>query len=1362
VAVAFLSIVGLGILISGQEAPTQKTGLPDDWTHHHLVFSNPGTAAQALKEGRLEQWYKITNDPRYQIQQLKRNPLQRALAGAQDFAARSAILNANAVPHRPPVSKNEPVKKDWNMDLGPVGTATLTAVVGTTIDAATLPSGSSFTIDGQTFTAKDPTTASANGTFSGNPTNGQTLQIKNVTPSITLTASTGTPGTQTGMFGAVPTEATAGDVISIQNGANTLTVTNSASGANLPNSTWTNDPTTTQTAPSVTVSGVVTNLALASGAAAPTATATFSGPLAAGNTLTIAYGVTSLTLTAANGSNSTAYVQVSGTVSNTYNIVVGAVTYAFAVASSCSGGTPSAPCIDIDTSTNQAQAQNIEAAINDNPNECSSTTGNPCFGDITAPNPEAAAGAPTNPFSTYWRIPLTNEYYQSVSFSKTGTNLGVSGSPMSQATTNGCSSATLGTFIIGTGQVGSAANLYNILTSSAACVSTYSVPVTVSGLSNNTFNVGETMYGATNGVSNAFGTGAGGYTNFGWSNQTTGNVGSGNSCSGTTSPYTAHYQAANTTAGLMANVVAAIQACPAGANIWAAPGTSNAFTVYNNTLATLSSTISGSSSGTPSIVSWATHVSGSAGSNSCTGTTSAAFRVLSTDTTAALVAAELVTALTGCATTNDGTIGIVTGSGTGHVANTGATVTITANQWAQNPGLALTSSPGGPFSWTASAITNGLNGNNTPPSFAVDNILNDDATNLAAAIAASGSTVGVSASTNGGAEVIITASAAGLSGNSITLTNGLSSISFPTGLTGGSNGSDSSTTFAYWSGSTYDNQSQLASDIYAALEANSTITGATGAFTVGAANSPGAGDIVLTYKTAGSGGDSQSLISTFSALTGGSFTGGGGGSAPEIYPAKFSYSSTGTGVCNNVSPSDYVAYATAENGSSSQATIIAYTNIYPGCTTVSGASATSPVVYWSYNTGPGSVLTSPVLYWDGSRIAFIESNAPAGSATLRILRWKGGDGTDYKSPVAPTNSYTNAAAGAGGNTSWASCPSGASCMISVPFQADPNTVSNSSPWYDYASDTLWVGDDGGYLHEFTQVFGGKPGEVTTTWPVAVSTGNVLTSPVYDNTHSLVFVCSKGGYLESVSTAGTVLTSAQIGVAAVDIAEAPTVDPSAGTVYAFVSAHSTYGPSVYQFTYNAISGSSGNAHITYNSLGAPGSTVPLYAGDFDNAYYTSSDPPTGHMWICGDTGANPILYALTISGGNLSSSATTGPTLSNSSTPCSPVTEFDNGTSDLIFVSPQLYTAPSPAVTGCTASQGCVISYTITNTPGYSENGAGPFPGGASGIIIDTQSVPVSTQLQLYFGTLGTQSCGTSGNPGYGTGGCAVQASQAGP
>ena len=100
------SVVALGLLAafsapsSAQGGPTvtigysQLNGVADDWTQHHVVFSNPGTEEQAIKAGRYDEWLKIVNDPRYVMHQMKRGlPAQGPASG--DVAAFEAFRAAN-------------------------------------------------------------------------------------------------------------------------------------------------------------------------------------------------------------------------------------------------------------------------------------------------------------------------------------------------------------------------------------------------------------------------------------------------------------------------------------------------------------------------------------------------------------------------------------------------------------------------------------------------------------------------------------------------------------------------------------------------------------------------------------------------------------------------------------------------------------------------------------------------------------------------------------------------------------------------------------------------------------------------------------------------------------------------------------------------------------------------------------------------------------------------------------------------------------------------------------------------------------------------------------------------------------------
>ena len=102
-------------------------------------------------------------------------------------------------------------------------------------------------------------------------------------------------------------------------------------------------------------------------------------------------------------------------------------------------------------------------------------------------------------------------------------------------------------------------------------------------------------------------------------------------------------------------------------------------------------------------------------------------------------------------------------------------------------------------------------------------------------------------------------------------------------------------------------------------------------------------------------------------------TGTGGLSAGQ-YPAKYSLETTGS------SSSDFAVYPTGHAGSTTQATIAAFNNMY----------ATTPATYWAYNTGGGTATLSPVISLDGTQVAFVQ--VTGGFAYLTILRMSNSGG----------------------------------------------------------------------------------------------------------------------------------------------------------------------------------------------------------------------------------------------------------------------------------------------------------------------------------------------------------------------------------
>jgi len=485
------------------------------------------------------------------------------------------------------------------------------------------------------------------------------------------------------------------------------------------------------------------------------------------------------------------------------------------------------------------------------------------------------------------------------------------------------------------------------------------------------------------------------------------------------------------------------------------------------------------------------------------------------------------------------------------------------------------------------------------------------------------------------------------------------------------------------------------------------------------------------------------------------------------YPAKYTFSSTAA-TCN-----DFIAFNTSLAGSSSQASVIAYSNLYTGC------SGTVPSTYWAYNTG-GTISTSVALSLDGTQLAFVQ--AQGGAATLVLLKWKS---STTQTAGAPQTLTATSLSG------YRNCT--APCMTTLTLAAGSGetgtiTDSYSSPYYDYDTDTLYVGDDPGYLHQFTNVFLGTPAESTGVWPVHAAAAK-LSSPVYDSTTGNVFVTTafqvsnnSGGRMQTICATstcvginngnatvaiGTATPSGILGPAGTGTTtcggggtsgntsdlrlDSPIVDSTAGMLYVFLGNDGNGSSAVIQFpTLTSTS--------SYHSCGSEatvgtGSTsgVPTFLGTFDNLYFSSSSgsKPTGNLYVCGNTGGNATLYRVGISSNTMAASGTSVLAVSTANTTCSPVTESYNGTTDRVFLSVQARGSTSTSVK-CPSNAGCLMSFSVPTTSGgalpTSTSATIAASGGSSGIVIDNTVTPGTLQTsQVYYSTL--------------TGGTAVQASQ---
>jgi len=220
---------------------------------------------------------------------------------------------------------------------------------------------------------------------------------------------------------------------------------------------------------------------------------------------------------------------------------------------------------------------------------------------------------------------------------------------------------------------------------------------------------------------------------------------------------------------------------------------------------------------------------------------------------------------------------------------------------------------------------------------------------------------------------------------------------------------------------------------------------------------------------------------------------GTGGMAQNMSPAKYSFTTGGTPSC-----SDWVVFALNTTPGNSQATLIAFNNLYGSA--ASPVCTTNPSVLFAYKT-LGAIATSPVISFNdnGLQVAYVDNEA--GIATLVVLKYKSGDGTAAAAPVAVPGTGSQ-----------------------VRLQYSTTTNTNSPLYVDFASDTAYVGDDGGTLYKISPVFGGGT-------PVTLATATLagkLTGPVLDQIHNVVLVGSSNGDLYSrkvsdLTAAATALT-----------------------------------------------------------------------------------------------------------------------------------------------------------------------------------------------------------------------------------------------
>ncbi len=227
ISVALAAVAALCISVRAQEAAkpaAPNTGYVDDWTHHHVVFSNPGTRDEAVRNGTLDRWTRITNDPRYKLQQLKRNLGTRPVTADPDPGFGPGGFLDDRGPRR---GRGRPedlllrggLEKDWNTPLGGAPAVSGSGLTGTveTLDAtdigpnSTLAIQVTFTFHGRTrnfdfriVQASAPTPQTETITFSNTnaPANGSSVTVGSITYTFSTSTITTAPATGCTVYSA--------------------------------------------------------------------------------------------------------------------------------------------------------------------------------------------------------------------------------------------------------------------------------------------------------------------------------------------------------------------------------------------------------------------------------------------------------------------------------------------------------------------------------------------------------------------------------------------------------------------------------------------------------------------------------------------------------------------------------------------------------------------------------------------------------------------------------------------------------------------------------------------------------------------------------------------------------------------------------------------------------------------------------------------------------------------------------------------------------------------------------------------------------------------------------------------------------
>lgn len=465
-----------------------------------------------------------------------------------------------------------------------------------------------------------------------------------------------------------------------------------------------------------------------------------------------------------------------------------------------------------------------------------------------------------------------------------------------------------------------------------------------------------------------------------------------------------------------------------------------------------------------------------------------------------------------------------------------------------------------------------------------------------------------------------------------------------------------------------------------------------------------------------------------------------------MYPAKYTFDVTATPNC----VTDYVIFNTSLASSTSIPNIVGFNRLY---TTQTGTpqgycAGAGPALLWSYRatTTSGRVQTSPVLSEDGKTVIFVENVGTA--SWLRVLRLKYSGSTP-----ATEGTLTGPATPAETKTALSSCSANVSCLVTL--QISTANSSKSAPFYDYANDALYVGDDAGHLHKFTGVLNGTLTKTGSPWPVTVTNTNNLNGPVLGS-GGKVFVTGTDTATSTTGKVCSVTATGQDACASIAnglLGDSVIVDNSTGKVFAFSYLN---GGTVHEYSVDSFI----SPTPVTKQISPSANTYLVYSGAFDHQYLTSA-AGDGHLYVVGKSpwmNNRASLYRITLANGVMTS-VDGSVDLASGNQAGGPVTGFYEESTDTDW----FFTAVGSAgflASGyrgqCpSATLGCVISLGVSGTtwpPGATTAGYSvptSATAGASGIIVDNMAtvgataVPQTTLTSKLLGTSLATAVGTA-------------------